>query len=562
MEIIIGILVIIITVSILGFYSRKKIYQEVDRLELWKIEITNRPVTDEISKVKDLNMTGETEKLFEQWRKEWDEIVTLRLPNVEEYLFDAEEYADKYRFNKSKKVLEAIEKELTETDALITRILAELNELVGSEEKNRIEMDELKQSYRDLKKVLLAHRHTFGQAEFQLELKLDEVSEKFKEFEEATTQGNYLQAREMVISIKGVISVLSLKMEQIPRLLTECQSSIPKKLDEISDGHNEMTTEGYILDHIQVTKEIERLRTQLSYYTELLEKTEVDEVKTGLEEINEAIETLYDLLEKEVEANQFIQSELGKIEENFHILLEESRASEYETQIVQQSYRLSEEDIDAHRQILKKLTQLFKQFVNVKDKLSEEHIAYTIIRDELEEVYASLQDLKQKHDKFCESIQALRKDELVARQKVVDMQKNLTEIRRLLLKNNIPGLPTGFAEILRETKEGIQTVMLKLEEKPLNMAAVTESLQSAEDLIDKVSSSTEEMIEQVFLAEKVIQYGNRYRSRYKKVASSLDEAETLFRNYEYQQALEQAATTLDEFEPGVLKKVEEMIKNT
>ncbi|MBD8068987.1 septation ring formation regulator EzrA [Bacillus sp. PS06] len=559
MEYLIGIFIIIIGVSIFGFYSRKKIYQEVDRLELWKIEITNRPVTDEISKVKELNMTGEAEELFEQWRKEWDEIVTLQLPNVEEYLFDAEEFADKYRFKKAKKVLQQIEDILNSTDSSINRILKELNELIGSEEKNRVEVEELKQSYRELKKVLLAHRHTFGQAELQLELRLDAINEMFKEFETSTQQGNYLQAREMVMNMKDLLTDLKEKMEQIPLLLTECQSILPKKLDEIADGHDEMKSQGYILDHIQVEKEIENARARLNYFIELLEKIEIDEVKQGLEEVKESIETMYDLLEKEVEAHRFVQTELAEIESNFQTLLEESNDSGYETQLVQQSYRLTDQDLDSHRQIVKKLTLLFKQFVMIQDKLSEEHVAYSIVKVELEEVYSSLQELKEKHFEYCEMIQALRKDELAAREKVVGMQRKLNEIKRLLLKNNIPGLPESFHEILKETRTGVEEVLIKLEEKPLNMPAVNESLSTAEELVEKTYAQTEEMIEQVFLAERIIQYGNRYRSRYQKVATSLNEAEQLFRSYEYQQALEQAATTLEEFEPGVLKKIEELI---
>ncbi|MFC4321096.1 septation ring formation regulator EzrA [Litchfieldia salsa] len=559
MEYLIGIFIIIISIAIYGFYFRKKIYQEVDRLELWKIEITNRPVTDEISKVKELNMTGETEDLFEQWRKEWDEIVTLHLPNVEEYLFDAEEFADKYQFKKAKKVLQQIEDNLTHTDTSINRILDELNELIGSEEKNRVEVEELKQSHRELKKVLLAHRHTFGQAELQLELKLDEINQKFKEFDESTKQGNYLQAREMVLFVKSLLSSLTKKMDDIPGLLAECQTSLPKKLDEISDGHDEMRNQGYILDHIQVVKETERIRTQLSYFIELIEKIETEEVKTGIEEVRESIETLYDLLEKEVEANQFIQSELAQIEENLQTLIEQSKESEYETQLVQQSYQLTEKDLDAHRQIIKKLALLFKQFVIIRDKLSEEHVAYSIVKEELETVYTSLQDLKEKHLQYCEMIQALRKDELAAREKVAEMQKKLHDIKRLLLKNNIPGLPVSYGEILNETKLAVEEVLIRLNETPLNMVAVSESLNFAEDLVTKTFELTEEMIDRVYLAEKVIQYGNRYRSRHQRIANSLDEAESLFRSFEYQQALEQAATALEELEPGVLKRIEEHI---
>jgi len=559
MEYIIGIFIIIITLSIVGFYARKKIYQEVDRLELWKIDILNRPVTDEIAKVKELNMTGQTEVFFEQWRQVWDEIITTKLPEIEELLFDAQEYADKYRFKRAKSLLQQIEDRLNVTEQSISQVLEELNELIGSEEKNRIEVEELKEVYRNLKKLLLAHRHSYGKAEARLEVTLDEVSQKFKEFTEATKEGNYLEAREMVIYTKETLSQLKLNMDDIPMLLTECQSTLPNQLNELLDGISQMAEQGYILDHLQVTKEIDRVKKQLEGYLLLLEKVEIQEVKVGLEEIKESIETLYDLLEQEVEANQFVHKELKQIDEHLTTLLEESQATEEEILFVQQSYQLTDEDLETHRKIVKQLTQLLKQFLSVQNKLTEEHVAYTIVREELEEIFATFQELKNSHLQYCEMIQTLRKDELHAREKIETLQKKLTEVRRLIDKNNIPGLPTEFVSALSETGQSIQSVNIKLNERPLNMVSVNQTLQNAEELVEVLFNTTEEMIDRVFLAERVIQYGNRYRSRHKSLAERLHEAEGSFRNCEYQLALEQAATAIEELEPGALNKIEELM---
>ena len=61
------------------------------------------------------------------------------------------------------------------------------------------------------------------------------------------------------------------------------------------------------------------------------------------------------------------------------------------------------------------------------------------------------------------------------------------------------------------------------------------------------------------LAEKAIQYGNRYRSQYPSVAKGLTDAENAFRHYEYQEALEQAAASLESIDPGALKKIKATI---
>ena len=119
----------------------------------------HRPVAEEMAKVKRLNMTGQTEELFENWRKTWDNIVTVQLPDIDEMLFDAEEYTDKYRFKQAKNTHERIETILIQIEDQINVILDELAELLGSEEKNRVEMEKLVDEYGAVKKNLLAHRH-------------------------------------------------------------------------------------------------------------------------------------------------------------------------------------------------------------------------------------------------------------------------------------------------------------------------------------------------------------------------------------------------------------------
>ena len=252
MEYILGIIVLVLVFFIWGYFTKKKYFKEIDRLESLKIEIMNRPVLDELSKVKQLKMNGETEEMFEHWRSEWDAIITVHMPDIEEYLFDAEEYVDKFRFKKSKDVQHKISAKLNEVEVKIKTILDELNELVGSEEKNRVEVVEMKETYRQLKKSLLAHRHNYGKAVTKLESSLEEVVEVLKKYEEETESGNYLNARELVLSVKVKLDGLASKMDKLPRLMLESGSSMPSQLSELKEGYQGMVDQGYKLESYSI----------------------------------------------------------------------------------------------------------------------------------------------------------------------------------------------------------------------------------------------------------------------------------------------------------------------
>src|SRR5690606_41236946 len=93
-------------------------------------------------------------------------------------LFNAEEYTDRYRFKRAKETHQEIEKMINQIDNDITSILEDLQEIIGSEEKNRNEIADLLEKYKSSKKNLLSHRHIYGVSAQHIEVLLDSIGEK------------------------------------------------------------------------------------------------------------------------------------------------------------------------------------------------------------------------------------------------------------------------------------------------------------------------------------------------------------------------------------------------
>ncbi|MGM0843931.1 MAG: septation ring formation regulator EzrA [Bacillota bacterium] len=559
MEFIIGGIILFIILFIIGFFIRRKYYHLVDRMESWKVDIMNRPILDELSKVKQLNMTGQTEELFEKWRKGWDDIVTADLPEVEERLFEAEEYIDKFRFGSAKEVLSRIEEILNQTEDKMERIHSEVEELVGSEEKNRLEIEELREDFRKSKKTLLAHRHSYGKAAYGLESKLDDMSERIENFNKLTEEGNYLEARELVLGLTADIQELVQKMESIPDLLTACQNSLPTQLHEVEAGYKEMEAQGYVLKHLGVNTEISRLREELAACLDSLEKLQTDKAADEVNRMKENVERLYDMLEKEVLAKHFV---LKNEEQSSHLLetiKTMNKELKLETEFVQQGYHLKDEDLEIPVGLDKKINMLFKRFQQLQEKVVENESAYSYLSEELQDINQQLEQIKNEQTTFSEQLQALRKEEIEAKEKVAELKKKIGEASRMISKSNVPGLPTDYNALLEEAHKNIVEVVRALEEKPLNMPVIQRYLEKAVDTVEHFHKKTSDLIETVMLAEKVIQYGNRYRSRYGQVSQKLQKAESAFRSFDYREALEQAATAIEEVEPGAIKRIEGIV---
>src|SRR5699024_7985966 len=186
----------------------------------------------------------------------------------------------------------------------------------------------------------------------------------------------------------------------------------------------------------------------------------------------------------------------------------------------------------------------------------DKETAHTYIREQLEDGFTQVEELRESHELFKKRIQNLRSDEIAAKEKVSEMKGHINDLHRRLKKSNIPGVPTTIWNLMEESVHKNKIVLEMLEQKPLDITGVQQSLTEAKSTLDYFSEQTNVMLEQAYLTERVIQYANRYRSKFPVLAANLIESERLFRSCEYELALEKAAESVEEIEPGALKRIE------
>ncbi|GKU81580.1 septation ring formation regulator EzrA [Niallia sp. NCCP-28] len=559
MDYIIGGVVIIICLFLSGYLIKRKYYGLVDELENRKMTIMNRPVLEELSKVKQLNMIGQTEELFERWRSEWDDIVTVQLPEVEEMLLDTEEFIDKYKLHKVKKNQNKIHLKLEQIEKSIEKMLQELENLVGSEEKNRTEIEGLKETYRESKKTLLAHRYTFGETEPKLEAMLKEVVSLLNDYEENTKNGNYLDARKIVQQIEEKLAYIRFLVEAIPPILMECKTKLPESISELKEGYKAMLEQGFILEHIQLEAEVEEIEKELKLCSELLQNGEVERIQSILAEVQEKLDLLYDLLEKEAIAKNYSTKNLDVVKGILAAIGGANERLQEEVSLLQRSYHIDNEDLELQFKLETKLKHLFKQYEVLEHKLMHETAAHTVLTEELKLLKEQMETVAQEQQVLFDKFYALRKDEVLARQKMKELSKEIANSIRVVANSNLPGVTKEYSSLIDEAKESIEKLKSILNEAPLDIPAVHTLIGQAESNVAALVEATDKLVETVMLAEKIIQYGNRYRRKYTKVEKSLSQAEASFRHYKYSDALSQAAAAIEEVEPGSIKRMEAIV---
>lgn len=557
---IIIVVVALFLLLIAAFVVRRKHNAEIARLEKEKVELRHYPIFEELTKVKMLNMNGQTEELFEMWRSKWTEVMDVYIVKMDAMLFDAEEHLDRFRFKKATQIEKNIQASLIECEEIRKEILSELDELIGSEEKNRIEMEQLKEYYRSARKTVLAHQHSFGNALPKLEERIEQFAPQFEQFDELTSNGNYLQAREMVLKLNAEAQTIFDLLSNIPTVLADLQTKIPGSIHELRNGQREMEEQNYYLGHLEMDKFLANLESELDELREMLADLQLEKVQERVQDIHDEIDMIYDQLEKEVYAKAFVDKNAQPV---LGALMETMRFTQDifdETAYVQHSYRLAEADASIPREGLKKLQTIQKRYDLLASRLSEEKSAASSLQTELEQMMDEIERVKEVQEEFSSSLKNLRIDEVKARGELQQLRKQLQNTERQLQKANIPGVPEDMDARLEEAEEQIFVVMQSMEEVPLNMPQVNSHLAIATKAVQDVTERAEEMIENVLLIERLIQYGNRYRQTNPAMHAKLLEAEDAFRQFRYVKALEDAAVAVESVDPSALQQIEQLVQ--
>ncbi|MBD8522498.1 septation ring formation regulator EzrA [Lysinibacillus sp. FSL R7-0073] len=559
MEYIIIPIILLLILAIVGFMMRRKHVAIIAKLENEKLQIQHKPINEEISKVKSLNMNGETEEMFERWRNIWDEVIDVHMTKIDSLLFDAEDQINRLRFKKATLIEREIEDYIEKCDQDKDKILEELNELIGSEEKNRIEIEQLKEYYRSARKTLLAHQHSFGVALPALEKKLEEFVEKFEKFDVLTNEGNYLQAREIVISLNQESQQTFEYINDVPTILTELQVKLPGAVQELRNGQREMEDQSYYLQHLELAEALNNYEKEFASLKNDLAELNLMVVKPRVTEINEEIDHFYDLLEKEVIAKNYVDQNCDRLLSSITNVITSTKSVSDEANYVQQSYHLNEKDAEIPKAALKQLEALQRRYDLLAMRVKEEKSAYSSLQEELIEISEELERIHEEQGHLSNTMKKLRIDENKARAQVENLKKILQDTDRLLNKANIPGVPEEMDARLDEAAEHIYVVMQSLQEVPLNMGTVHNNLNAATLCVEDVKAKAHELIENVMLIERIIQYGNRHRASNPTLNTRLKEAEEAFHQFRYSKALEEAGTAVEEMEPGALKRIQEMV---
>lgn len=552
------IVIILIAVGVL-FYLRSNKRQIIEKAIERKNEIETLPFDQNLAQLSKLNLKGETKTKYDAMKKDNVESTNKYLAPVEEKIHNAEALLDKFSFNASQCEIDDANELMDSYEQSYQQQLEDVNEIIALYKDNDELYDKCKVDYREMKRDVLANRHQFGEAASLLETEIEKFEPRLEQYEVLKADGNYVQAHNHIAALNEQMKQLRSYMEEIPELIRETQKELPGQFQDLKYGCRDLKVEGYDLDHVKVDSTLQSLKTELSFVEPLISRLELEEANDKLANINDKLDDMYDLIEHEVKAKNDVEETKDIITDNLFKAKDMNYTLQTEIEYVRENYYINESDAQSVRQFENEIQSLISVYDDILKGMSKSAVRYSEVQDNLQYLEDHVTVINDKQEKLQNHLIQLREDEAEAEDNLLRVQSKKEEVYRRLLASNLTSVPERFIIMKNEIDHEVRDVNEQFSERPIHVKQLKDKVSKIVIQMNTFEDEANDVLVNAVYAEKLIQYGNRYRKDYSNVDKSLNEAERLFKNNRYKRAIEIAEQALESVEPGVTKHIEEEV---
>ncbi|HCU8594756.1 TPA: septation ring formation regulator EzrA [Staphylococcus aureus] len=552
------IVIILIAVGVL-FYLRSNKRQIIEKAIERKNEIETLPFDQNLAQLSKLNLKGETKTKYDAMKKDNVESTNKYLAPVEEKIHNAEALLDKFSFNASQCEIDDANELMDSYEQSYQQQLEDVNEIIALYKDNDELYDKCKVDYREMKRDVLANRHQFGEAASLLETEIEKFEPRLEQYEVLKADGNYVQAHNHIAALNEQMKQLRSYMEEIPELIRETQKELPGQFQDLKYGCRDLKVEGYDLDHVKVDSTLQSLKTELSFVEPLISRLELEEANEKLANINDKLDDMYDLIEHEVKAKNDVEETKDIITDNLFKAKDMNYTLQTEIEYVRENYYINESDAQSVRQFENEIQSLISVYDDILKEMSKSAVRYSEVQDNLQYLEDHVTVINDKQEKLQNHLIQLREDEAEAEDNLLRVQSKKEEVYRRLLASNLTSVPERFIIMKNEIDHEVRDVNEQFSERPIHVKQLKDKVSKIVIQMNTFEDEANDVLVNAVYAEKLIQYGNRYRKDYSNVDKSLNEAERLFKNNRYKRAIEIAEQALESVEPGVTKHIEEEV---
>lgn len=556
---ILAIIIIVLIIVGIMFYLRSNKRKIVEEAEERKLKVQRLPFEENLKQLSELNLKGETRKKYDAFKRDTLDYTNNYLAPVEEKIHDAEIQLDKFQFSGAQSDIDDAHELMDKYEAGYQQQVEDVNEIVSLHKENEQVYEKCKTNYREMKRDVLANRHQFGDAASPLEKRIESFEPELEQYEELKEEGNYVQAHNHIMGLNESMNEVQKYMDEIPELIREAQKELPGQFQDLKYGCRDLKMNGYDLDHVKIDGTLQSLKTELNFVEPMISRLELDNANDKLEQINDKLDEMYDLIEHEVKAKNEVEETKEQITDELFKAREMNYTLRTEIDYIRENYFINESDVHSIRQHENEIQNLVAVYDEILKEMAKSAVRYSEVKDNLEYLDDHVKVINENQEKLQNHLIQLREDEAEAEDNLLRIQSKKEEVYRRLLASNLTSVPERFIIMKNEIDHEVRETNDRFSERPIHVKQLKDKVAKIVIQMNTFEDEANDVLVNAVYAERLIQYGNRYRKDHNNVDKSLNEAERLFKNNRYKRSIEISEQALESVEPGITKYIEDEV---
>ncbi|HGC8945785.1 TPA: septation ring formation regulator EzrA [Streptococcus agalactiae] len=548
----VAIVLFVIIAYIVGVVIRKRNDTLIANLETRKQELVDLPVQEEIEQVKLLHLIGQSQSTFREWNQKWTDLSTNSFKDIDFHLVEAENLNDSFNFVRAKHEIDNVDSQLTIIEEDIVSIREALEVLKEQEEKNSARVTHALDLYETLQKSISEKEDNYGTTMPEIEKQLKNIEAEFSHFVTLNSTGDPIEASEVLNKAEEHTIALGQITEQIPAIVAKLEDDFPDQLDDLETGYRRLLEENYHFPEKDIEQRFQEVREAIRSNSDGLVSLDLDRARDENEHIQEKIDKLYDIFEREIAAYKVAHKDSKIIPQFLAHAKSNNEQLGHEIKRLSAKYILNENESLSLRSFTNDLEEIETKVLPSVENFGQEASPYTHLQILFERTLKTLTTVEENQMEVFEAVKTIESVETRARQNMDKYVNKLHMIKRFMEKRNLPGIPQDFLSTFFTTSSQIEALINELSRGRIDIEAVSRLNDVTTNAIANLEQATYLVVQDATLTEQLLQYSNRYRSFEQNVQKSFEQALYLFEvEHNYKASFDEISYALETVEPGV-----------
>lgn len=548
------IITIIVVVMAMLLINRRQL-RDIEELDNELGNMEDLHLERAIGKLDQMELAGESLATLNTWKKSYQKAAEL-FPEIQRLIEDGADENARYRLVKSHQSIKQARELVDSVSEDVKNSSDVFTQLLESNRENKAQYDELMQSYREIRKEILADSFDYSVALEEIENRLSAMEEDFAQAKNLSAQGDHVEAKRVLSKIQADLTALKTKLPEVKEDQHDLQTVFADQLDEIAAGYKEMRDAKYGFGSLDLLLEIKQSNDQIDRSLAALAQLDLEETSKGMKKVEKEIKTLYGILEKEYKARPFVEKNQDKLQ---RLLTHQQTVSQQlikKLRHIDESYELTHGELDESRELEREVHKMDSDYIRASQRIADGRAVYSEVQDDWIKILGRLQEIGKRQQELSEAVDGLYEAEEVAQRSIKEFKQQVSLVYRHLSRQNLPGIPEGFLQMYTLVINEISKTSGELNQVRINMEKISEELVQISDDVDRLQREAEDIISSANLFELTMQYSNKFLDNETVVRARRNAMKLYDRDYNYKDALDTIATAVERAEPGSYQRIE------